>query len=717
MANDEIIIPFSAGVASYEKAINEVEQRTLGLADAAEIADKAFNRIGKDAAKGVGKQLREVNRELTNTQKSAKDAGRELENTSKKSQGGFLKLRNELKSLKGQMAELVVAGKEGSAEFKKLQIQAGALQDQMKDLGTSIAQNAGDPLENLSGTVGSLQGSFASLDFDGVSRGLSSLATNVGRVDLKTFKDGIGGVVQGFGKLAASILTNPLFLVAGAVAGIIAAISAWGDSLDEIREKNERLIAGIDRRLSVVEAGYDAEIKRAEAAGKLTDDLEKKKLQAVIKATRRKIELREKEYQYEVKNADAVARILGKKFTNEIIDASETNKTLTDLRNQLTLAEADFDSIDIAANKKKEDEKIAKAKESSEKYKKILEDRQKKIFDKANENFNASVFKAQQEEAQTLETGQKKIQEIIDKANGIQVEKRKTLEDDLRPIRIQNLKNVIDDEKRSFEERQTALEEALDKQYITEKEYTDKSKQLVLDRIAANNSEIQSKIAFANNIIEIGSSLNTLLTQNQEEAAERNKLFAAFGVGLNLASSLSNMIAGAAIAAKDTGPLAPFTLVSYIASGTALVLGAFAQIKTLLDQPVPKGAAHGEEWVQGRQYGKDTEHYMLAHGERVVTSAVNNKYWDDLHAMHTGKYEKYIHEKRVLPALRKALGAKMDLQNESFASNIANSLLLNQGNWKGANIVKALAGVNESEGKRHKELINVMRSRSQYRKK
>jgi hypothetical protein len=713
--SDEIIIPFSADVASYEKAIDDVEKRTLGLADAANTADKAFNKIGKDVAKGADKALKSTNQELKQTTTEANKASKALKETTGTS--GFLKLRNELKAVKGQMADLVVSGKEGSAEFKKLQIQAGALQDQMKDLGTSIAQNAGDPLENLSGTVGSLQGSFTSLDFDGVSRGLSSLATNVGRVDLKTFKDGLSGVVGGFGKLAGAILTNPLFLVAGAVTAIVAAVMTWGESLEEIRAKNDRLIAGIDRRLSIVQTGYEAEIIKLRASGKETDEQEKKKLKAVINATERKIKLRQKEFEYEVKNADTIARILGDKKTQEIIDASETNKTITDLSNELTLAKAEFAAIDLENEKEKNDKIAEAAKKASEDYKKVLEDRQKKIIDKANADFAASVFKAQQDEAQTLTDGHKKIDAIVDEANGVKKEKARTLEDDLREIRRENLRHIFNDEKKSYEERLAALTEANDQALISEEEYNKESYQLSIDRIDQKNAEFQLIVSIANNVNNIGKAINTLASENAEDAAERDKLFTAFGIGLSLASSLADTIAGATKAAKAGGVAAPFLLAAYITSGLATVLGAFAQVKTLLNAPVPKAAAQGEEWVQGRQYGKDTEHYMLAHGERVVTSAVNNKYWDELHAMHTGRYDKYVNEKRILPALRKVLGSKAEFENESFASNIANSIMMNKDNWKGNNIVGALVRVNESEERRHKELVNAMKPRTARRKK
>lgn len=725
MANDDqILLTFAADVNSYEKAIDRVEQKTLGLDDAVKQVGRTTKEIGKgNTFAALNKGLKETSQEATKTSRSVKEVGEESKKTGKAAVSGFIQLRNELKAVKGQMAELAVAGKEGTEEFKKLQIQAGALQDQMKDLGTSIQLNAGDPLENLSAGFGSVRNSISSLDFDGVSRGLGAVATNISRVNIDTFKDGLGGVAQNFVKIGAALITNPIFLVGAAVTGIIAAVISWGDSMEETAAKNDKAVDKILRSLEATTAEYDRQIKLQEALGQNTERAEDKRTRAIIRSTKQAIEIKDREIA-EFEKLNKKAEALGIKRDLEDV---ERFKKLTDdkfsLEQQLFDARNDL-RVNDAERQREADEKAAEeAAKQAEKNKAFAEKRAAEILAAQKALEQSRINLIQDSVIKQLEQIEFDFDQRINAIKGnsqAEIDLRKSLEKEkeiaLSKVRADAAKKEVDD----IQSRQAFVLPAIKE--LTQAEIdillfgARTRAQIRAEETAALAKDIEQKAAFANSLVSIGTSVTTLLAENQAEAAEKNKLFSAFGIGLNLATSLSQMIAGAAAAAAATGPLAPFTLVGYIAQGTALVLGAFAQIKSLLNAPVPKAAAHGEEWVRGKQYGKDTEHYMLAHGERVVTSAVNEKYWDELHAMHTGKYENYINERRILPALRKAMLGNAASDSESFAQNVANSIMLGQ-SWRGSNIVEKLGLINQQEGKRHTELVNALRSRSTYRKK
>lgn len=173
-------------------------------------------------------------------------------------------LRAQMKSLREELARLP----EGTAEFNKVQKQLGDLTDKVGDLSRGVNTLAGDPLERLNNSFGMIGSSIMSLDFGAAITGLNGVSSAVGDLKAKDigniFKD-VGGALANLGK---ALLTNPIFLVAGAVALIVMNF----DKLLKIMPSVEKGLTGISETERQIARASEA---RAEASKRNYENIDK----------------------------------------------------------------------------------------------------------------------------------------------------------------------------------------------------------------------------------------------------------------------------------------------------------------------------------------------------------------------------------------------------------------------------------------------------------
>ena len=131
-------------------------------------------------------------------------------------------LRAQMRQLREELARLP----EGTAEYNKVQRQLGELTDKVGDLSKSVNTLAGDPLERLNNSFGMIGSSILSLDFGAAQTGLQGVTSAI-----KDFKFGdLSKAAKGFGStmmdLGKALLTNPIFLIGGIIALIVANFEA-----------------------------------------------------------------------------------------------------------------------------------------------------------------------------------------------------------------------------------------------------------------------------------------------------------------------------------------------------------------------------------------------------------------------------------------------------------------------------------------------------------
>jgi hypothetical protein len=194
---------------------------------------------------------------------------------------GFSSAKAELRALNQQLLQM----DSSSEEFKKASARAAELKDNIGDLSAEINANAGNAFEGLSNNIGLFSSRLMSLDLKGAGQSLSAMGNAVGRIDFKTVKDEVGGLVKGLGNLAGAIVGNPLLALGGAVALLVlnfdkinAALSGTTEKIEKLGEANaalEKQNQILDARLIKEKALYGESFK--------TLELEKEKAQNNIK--------------------------------------------------------------------------------------------------------------------------------------------------------------------------------------------------------------------------------------------------------------------------------------------------------------------------------------------------------------------------------------------------------------------------------------------------
>ena len=135
------------------------------------------------------------------------------ENTAK----GFTSAKAELRALNNQLLTM----DQTSDAFKKASARAAELKDNISDLGAEINANAGNAFEGLSNNVGLFGSRLMSLDLKGAGQALSGMGAAVGKIDFKTVKEEVGGLIKGLADLGKAILANPIILLGAAVVASI----------------------------------------------------------------------------------------------------------------------------------------------------------------------------------------------------------------------------------------------------------------------------------------------------------------------------------------------------------------------------------------------------------------------------------------------------------------------------------------------------------------
>lgn len=159
---------------------------------------------------------------------------------SEQSAQGFKSAKAELRALQNQMLEM----DQSSEEFKKASQRASELKDNISDLASELSANAGNAFEGVANNASLFGQRLLDLDLKGAGAALRGMGTAVSNINFKALKDEVGGLIQGLGNLGKALLTNPIFLVGAAIAGVIvywdelsAAVKNFSISQDEAVDK------------------------------------------------------------------------------------------------------------------------------------------------------------------------------------------------------------------------------------------------------------------------------------------------------------------------------------------------------------------------------------------------------------------------------------------------------------------------------------------------
>jgi len=236
------------------------------------------------------------------------------ENTAK----GFTSAKAELRALNQQLLQM----DSSSEEFKKASARAAELKDNISDLSAEISANAGNAFEGLSNNVGLFGSRLMDLDLKGAGQALSGMGAAVKKIDFKTLKDEIGGLVQGFSTLAKAIISNPILLLAGAVALVVANF----DDLIKLFPAVENGLSGIDEQQREIAKNAQA---TADASKKAYENssLQENSLRLQGKSEKEILQIKMKKLETSIKDAKVNLEIQEKQAESQIA-ASKRNAEL-----------------------------------------------------------------------------------------------------------------------------------------------------------------------------------------------------------------------------------------------------------------------------------------------------------------------------------------------------------------------------------------------------
>jgi hypothetical protein len=424
-------------------------------------------------------------------------------------------LKRSLRELKGLALE---TGDSNSAAFQQITRAIGETNDKIGDLNAVIKSQSGEPIENLTNSFQGLKSSITSLDFKSAkqqfsvltdsAKGLSgqflggfnvlgnfnkAIAAGAGPLKALTssfYSLGASIAATGIGALVIAVVLlisnfDKLAESGGAVGVIFTAIgdtvqflmdklielSDWLGLTDiKNQERSKNAIKAAQNEREAITSRYDAEIAKAEAAGKNVDELNKKKNAALAYSINQEI------LQYE-----NLKKSKGK--LNE--DEQKELTALYEKRNGLVVANQ---VIDIKAQKEKADrdaeaskkakEKLdadnKKKKETEEKYQKDLADlKTKYILD----------------ERQQLE---KKFNDDLSKIKG-NGETEKQLRLEIEADKVSALKSF--DEKVKAD-KDAKDQEARDKQKALDDAAFEANKKKLEDDNLLNQNNLQAQLEF-----------------------------------------------------------------------------------------------------------------------------------------------------------------------------------------------------------------------------
>jgi colicin import membrane protein len=295
------------------------------------------------------------------------------------------------KSLKAQLRELqaqIANTEPNSAKYRELSQAAGELKDRIADAAEAVGSQAGSAFERVSGSLGLVTGRLANLDFAGAAEGAKLFATNLTAVKPAELANGLKNVGSTITSVGKALLTNPLFLLGGAVVLIITnldklanVIPGVGAALEAIGNVVSFIVDGVkslsDAILGTEFVANDALNKSLEQRDKFIKELDQQEKRAIANAKKNGESVTAVEEKYAQERIKTYQNIIdeaayltsqGVKLTeDQIKGVEEANAALFDIETQQIQKAAELAEKARQEEERKQQEAAAKRKQNAEK--------------------------------------------------------------------------------------------------------------------------------------------------------------------------------------------------------------------------------------------------------------------------------------------------------------------------------------------------------------
>lgn len=369
---------------------------------------------------------------------------------------GIAQIKKELRELKGELASAT-----DPTQMAELANKAGVLSDQLKDANERVAVFAsGSPFEQTNNALGLMGSQLMSLDFEGAAESaklFASAAKGINPGQMATQLKSLGSVVFDVGKafmsIGASLLMNPIFLIAAAVIAIVAVIALLMNKLGLLQPIIDAISAAFGAMMAVVDAVIQGLRDFTDWLG-LTANAAEDSAERQIAASEKTLEVLTRTSEKNIDSMDheiALAKIQGKEVA---VSEAEKQKYII----QTTQIRIDELAKQIAIHQQLgdlEDEDLNKLKDSLAEQKKALREASQE-FEIIREQNKAKVAA----NAQKVADNEKKINEqrrkTAEENAAIRLAADKMIED----LRIQNMAEGTEKELAALNLKYKRLQEA-----------------------------------------------------------------------------------------------------------------------------------------------------------------------------------------------------------------------------------------------------------------
>ncbi len=240
------------------------------------------------------------------------------------------KTEESTKSLKAQIREMTNELNnmaDDDPRRQKLIREIGEMKDKLQDNADAIKQQTGPAIEGLNNSFGMMQDQIMNLDFDGLANSLKGVTANLNNMKPGELTGGIKNFIsagiQGFKALGKAIMANPILLLVG----IIAAIIAYWDDL--VKLWNSSTLAALEKQLNnIKEQRAQAEelLSIEKARGKSAGET----LAIEFKVLRLRKEQADKEREIADLNNDSEARMKSQEESAKVIQEQRLLTAMTE---------------------------------------------------------------------------------------------------------------------------------------------------------------------------------------------------------------------------------------------------------------------------------------------------------------------------------------------------------------------------------------------------
>jgi hypothetical protein len=380
-------IGFKLEINGVEKSISSIKDLKGAIKDLQDVAENSD--IGSEQYKQAIEDLEKLNdqlKEVTQTERQAAKAAEDLAKAEKEAAKETGDLRKQFETLEDELFMLAGQGKQNSEQFRKLSVEAAALNKKIDDVNQSLSGNGTERAEAGFSKFGE---SLKKLDFKGVAQGAKLMGTALAATGIMLIVQLVGYLISNFDELSKGS------------GGLAKALKFVGDIIGEILKAGEQMLNFLTDAI-----GLTSELERTqEAMGKKAIDSFTKSKEALGEQTA------------EMDRNIKVAKAMGK---NTVEMEIEKQKAIIETNKQYLL----------------QLQQMSKTRAITEEERKLVKEAAKSIKD-ANAEIQIIEANANKEKAATTKTNNETAKANRDK----QLADEKKLLDDIQKERLASMKD------------------------------------------------------------------------------------------------------------------------------------------------------------------------------------------------------------------------------------------------------------------------------------